>query len=134
MKALRLAMCVFPLLALAGCERAMHDMYHQPKDGSGKASSLFADGSAQRHAPVGAVAYSQAEAADTSGGRRGRVTEPRYHAELAVPIDEKGASRVQGRAARRRAQSAGDHAGAACAWAATLRDLLRGLPRARWPR
>ncbi|MGN6229008.1 MAG: c-type cytochrome [Dyella sp.] len=96
MKALRLVVCVLPLLALAGCERAMHDMYQQPKDGPGKASSLFADGSAQRHAPAGAVAYSQAEAADTSGGRHGRVVEPRYHAQLAVPIDDQGASRVQG--------------------------------------
>lgn len=96
MRARRLVVCVLPLLALAGCERAMHDMYQQPKDGPGKASSLFADGSAQRHAPAGAVAYSQAEAADTSGGRLGLVVEPRYHAELAVPIDDQGASRVQG--------------------------------------
>lgn len=120
MRLLRLAVCVPLLLALAGCERAMHDMYQQPKDKPGQASSLFADGSAQRHAPAGAVAYSQAEAADTSGGRRGRVVGANYHADLAVPVDEHGTSRAQG---------ATDQAPHANSLAITPTLLLRGQQR-----
>ena len=42
------ALLLAALLALAGCERAMHDMYQQPKDGPGAPNPLFADGSSRR--------------------------------------------------------------------------------------
>jgi mono/diheme cytochrome c family protein len=98
MRTLAIAACATALLALTGCERAMHDMYQQPKDGHGKPSTLFADGSSQRKVPAGAVPYSQAEAADTSSGVRGRITAPRYRAAMTVPVNGRGTSRVQGAA------------------------------------
>lgn len=42
-------------LGLSGCERAMHNMYEQPKYKPGSASSLFADGSSSRAPPAGSV-------------------------------------------------------------------------------
>ncbi|HET6432790.1 cytochrome c [Dyella sp.] len=84
------------LLWLGGCERAMHDMYQQPKDEPGEPSPLFANGSSQRPPPPGAVVYSASEAADTSSGRRGLVTPPAYRSVAAVPLDQQGRSRVQG--------------------------------------
>lgn len=64
-----LACVVVPLLG--GCERGMHDMYQQPKDGPGSPSRLFADGSAERPPVAGTVVHSRGEAAETTGGRRG---------------------------------------------------------------
>lgn len=88
----RTAICLVwgSLLALAGCERAMHDMYQQPKDGKGKPSTLFADGSSQRTAPAGVVAYSGDEPADTSSGRQGRLYPPTYRSRDVFPVDAGG--------------------------------------------
>ncbi|MGN6482488.1 c-type cytochrome [Luteibacter sp.] len=43
------------LLALAGCERGMHDMYDQPRYKRGAEAPLFKDTVAAREVPVGTV-------------------------------------------------------------------------------
>lgn len=60
------------LLALAGCERAMHNMYRQPRYDPGEASPLFPDGKADRPPPAGSVPVAAGVLAMTSSGRRGR--------------------------------------------------------------
>jgi mono/diheme cytochrome c family protein len=50
------------VLALAGCERGMHDMYDQPRYKRGAEAPLFADGVASRLPPAGAVATQDEEA------------------------------------------------------------------------
>jgi mono/diheme cytochrome c family protein len=62
--------CLLPL-ALAGCERAMHDMYRQPRYDRGEASPLFADGKADRPPPAGSVPMAAGTPAFTSSGRKG---------------------------------------------------------------
>lgn len=59
-------------LSLAGCERAMHNMYQQPRYDPGDASTLFPDGSASRPPPAGSVPMAAGTLATTSSGRRGR--------------------------------------------------------------
>jgi mono/diheme cytochrome c family protein len=59
------------LLALAGCERHMRDMYDQPRLDRGASSPLFSDQLASRPPPEGSVPQSSGELAATSGGRRG---------------------------------------------------------------
>jgi mono/diheme cytochrome c family protein len=58
-------------LALAGCERAMRDMYDQPRLKTAATTPLFADGLASRPPPPGAEAYSSGETAANASGRRG---------------------------------------------------------------
>ena len=70
-----LAMLCVSLL-LGGCERAMHDMYEQPRYKPGSPSPLFADGSAARRPPEGSIPAAQGELAGPSSGRLGR-SEPR---------------------------------------------------------
>ena len=60
------------LLALAGCERQMHNMYRQPRYDPGDPSPLFADGKAMRPPPAGSVASAMGDLAATSSGRKGR--------------------------------------------------------------
>lgn len=59
--------------SLAGCERAMHDMYSQPKYKPGSPSSLFADDKAARKPPEGTLPIATGERAGPSSGRLGRV-------------------------------------------------------------
>lgn len=47
------------LLALAACERGMHDMYDQPRYKRGGEAPLFKDAVAAREVPAGAVPVSQ---------------------------------------------------------------------------
>ncbi|GAB2560769.1 cytochrome c [Dyella jejuensis] len=61
---------------LTGCERAMHDMYDQPKYKPGAPSPLFGNGSAARHPPDGTLPAADGEFAGTSSGRMGRVSAP----------------------------------------------------------
>jgi len=49
------AFMVVGALWLSGCERAMHDMYEQPKYKPGAPSSLFPDGSSARTPPEGSL-------------------------------------------------------------------------------
>lgn len=95
MKYAALACLIGALLALGGCERAMHDMYAQPKDKPLAPSALFADGNAARTPPAGTLALASGAAADTSGGRHGHLhTVPA--AGPALPLDGQGRDLAQG--------------------------------------
>lgn len=61
------------VLCLTGCERAMHDMYDQPKYKPGSPSPLFADHNAARRPPDGSIPAAAGELAGTSSGQRGRI-------------------------------------------------------------
>jgi len=65
-------LALLALLALAGCERGMHDMYRQPRLDAGEGSPLFADRRAERPPPEGAVPVAAGTLAMTSSGRKGR--------------------------------------------------------------
>jgi mono/diheme cytochrome c family protein len=78
MKRLLLA-CVLPL-ALAGCERAMHGMYDQPRYDTGEASPLFPDGRADRPPPAGSVPMAAGTLAFSSSGRKGTDTVGQWEA------------------------------------------------------
>jgi mono/diheme cytochrome c family protein len=49
------------LLLLTGCERAVHDMYVQPRYAPGSPSGLFADGYSGRTPPAGTVPWSESQ-------------------------------------------------------------------------
>jgi len=85
---------LFALLALAGCERAMHDMYQQPKDKPQAPSALFANGNSARTPPPGSVPMAGGAAADSSSGRLGRL-ESVAAPGPAWPLDENGRPRVR---------------------------------------
>lgn len=59
------------VLLLAGCEKAMQNMYDQPKYKPMAASDLFEDGTSARPQPPGTVAHSSGPFAGTSSGRVG---------------------------------------------------------------
>jgi mono/diheme cytochrome c family protein len=59
------------VLALAGCERVMRDMYEQPKHKPGDASPLFEDRLASRPPPAGAVMRARGDVAAVSCARLG---------------------------------------------------------------
>lgn len=84
MSAGRLALLLAAALALAGCERAMRDMYEQPRGDPGASSPLFDDGLASRPPPAGSVAHARGDLAATSSGRRGTA---------AVEADARAAAR-----------------------------------------
>jgi mono/diheme cytochrome c family protein len=67
------------LLALAGCERAMHDMYRQPRLDPGEGSSLFPDGRGGPPAPPGTVPVAAGTLAMTTSGRKGRELPAEWH-------------------------------------------------------
>ncbi len=59
------------LALLAGCERAMHNMYDQPRYQGLRASRLFADGASARPRVPGTLSVSEGVLASTSSGRAG---------------------------------------------------------------
>ena len=63
------ALCA--LLLLASCERAMQDMYNQPRYKPLRPSPLFPDGNSSRTPPAGTEPYALGNLADTSSGRVG---------------------------------------------------------------
>ena len=65
--------CLVGLTAIAGCNRATHDMIDQPRLNPATTSPVFADGNATREPPSGSMAHSIGDAAAVSGGRRGVV-------------------------------------------------------------
>jgi mono/diheme cytochrome c family protein len=96
----RLGVLLVVIVPLLGCERAMHDMYQQPKDKPQQPSSLFADGNSARPPVPGSVAMAGGATADASGGRRGHVQavpEPGP----ALPLDDQGRDLAQGAAGAR---------------------------------
>lgn len=88
------------LLALAGCEQGMHDMYAQPKYRPLAPSPLFADGNSARTPPPGTVPVSQGAAADTASGRRGRMALVPAPGP-ALPLNAQGRSLARGAAGER---------------------------------
>lgn len=97
----RAAALALAVLALAGCEQAMHDMYAQPKYKPLAPSPLFADGNSARTPPPGSVPMAQGAAADTSSGRRGRMSLPPDPGP-ALPLDAQGRSLARGDTGERR--------------------------------
>ncbi|HEX8989786.1 MAG TPA: cytochrome c [Rhodocyclaceae bacterium] len=82
MKAAALALAC---LAAAGCERAMHNMYDQPRYKAYAGSPLFADGSSARTPPPGTLAAARGPFAGTTSGRLGGEDADRDEAALAAP-------------------------------------------------
>jgi mono/diheme cytochrome c family protein len=82
-------------LALAGCERGMHEMYDQPKYEPLVPSPLFANGNASRPQVPGTVPHSAGALAGTSSGRLDRVTLARA-AEPVTGVDAQGRPLAQG--------------------------------------
>jgi len=83
-----LALCAMALL-LSGCEKAMQDMYNQPKYKPLAASTLWRDGQSARPDVPGAIAYSAGAVAGTSSGRQGALPVPAA-ASPTYPVDEHG--------------------------------------------
>ncbi len=77
------------MLTSTGCERAMHDMYEQPRYDANAPSALFADGSSARTPPAGSLPIAAGANADSSGGRRGHL-QPLAAAGRALPLDDAG--------------------------------------------
>jgi mono/diheme cytochrome c family protein len=77
-------------LLLGGCEKAMQDMYNQPKYKPLAASSFWPDGRSSRPQVAGTVAYSGGAAAGTSSGRQGALPQPADEAPT-YPVDDHGA-------------------------------------------
>jgi mono/diheme cytochrome c family protein len=65
---------------LPGCERAMHNMYQQPRLDPGEGSPLFADGRGERRPPAGSVPLAAGTLAMTSSGRQGRELPEQWEA------------------------------------------------------
>ena len=76
-------------LALSGCEKAMQDMYNQPKYTPFAASALWRDGQSARPDVPGAVASSAGATAGTSSGRLGALPVPADDAPT-YPVDDRG--------------------------------------------
>jgi mono/diheme cytochrome c family protein len=72
MKAAALVPLVLVLALLGGCERAMHNMYRQPRYDPSEPSPLFPDGRADRPPPPGSVPMAMGDLAATSSSRRGQ--------------------------------------------------------------
>jgi mono/diheme cytochrome c family protein len=75
----RALMAFLAVLALAGCEKMMRNMYDQPRYKPMRESSLFPDGTSARSPVPGTVAAASGNLAGTSSGRLGQehvVTQP----------------------------------------------------------
>ena len=68
---MKAAACVLACLLLAGCEKAMQDMYDQPRYKPLARSELFADGNSARPLPEQSLPYSEGAFAGPSSGRQG---------------------------------------------------------------
>ena len=81
--------CAALALMLSGCEKAMQDMYNQPKYKPLAASTFWSDGRASRPAVAGTIAYSGGATAGTSSGRLGTLPLPANEAPT-YPVDDQG--------------------------------------------
>lgn len=95
MNGVRWPCLLYALLALAGCERAMHDMYQQPKQKPQSPSALFADGNSARTPPPGSMPMASGAGADSSGGRLGRLASVAASGP-ALPLDANGQPLIPG--------------------------------------
>src|SRR4051812_45834002 len=77
------------VLALSGCEKAMQDMYNQPKYRPLGVSALWPDGRASRPDVANTIAYSGGATAGTSSGRLGTLPLPASEAPT-YPVDDQG--------------------------------------------
>jgi len=86
---------IFLLLlpSLSGCEKAMQNMYEQPKYKPLTPSSLWADGRSSRPLETGVVPHSGGVLAATSSGRQEEQPLP-APARTVLPLDDRGISRV----------------------------------------
>jgi len=89
----RLPLLVLLLPLAAGCERAMQNMYDQPKYKPLTASPLWSDGKSSRPLEPGVVAHSAGALAATSSGRMAQLAPP-SPAPTVLPLDDRGISRV----------------------------------------
>lgn len=116
-----LAAALTAVVAIAGCEKLMQNMYDQPKYEPLEASSLFADGRASRPLIPGTVAQSSGALADaSSGGIGASIIIGAEHGPL-LPLDARGL--VQARLPARRNSIARRRK------PTTLRTLRRGQER-----
>jgi len=81
--------CAALAASLCGCEKAMQDMYNQPKLKPLGASAFWPDGRASRPAVAGTIARSGGALAGTSSGRLGALPLPANEAPT-YPVDENG--------------------------------------------
>ncbi|MGH8799330.1 MAG: c-type cytochrome [Casimicrobiaceae bacterium] len=86
------AVCAIAVL-LSGCEKAMQDMYNQPKFKPLAASSLWPDGQSARPGVPDTVVHSAGAIAGTSSGRLGEQALPAETAPT-YPVDEHGQIRA----------------------------------------
>ena len=88
---LSLLLLLMPLLS--GCEKAMQNMYEQPKYKPLAPSPLWSDGRSSRPLEPGVVAHSAGVLAATSSGRKEEQPLP-TPTETVLPLDDRGALRV----------------------------------------
>jgi mono/diheme cytochrome c family protein len=92
---LRLAPLVLSL-ALVGCEKAMRDMYRQPRYDPLEPSTLFPNGSSARTPVAGTLAAIGGRLADASGGRRGTQVPALYPHLQVFPVLNMGTPAATG--------------------------------------
>ncbi|HJV79463.1 cytochrome c [Noviherbaspirillum sp.] len=81
---MRMLACLLCVLCLTACEKAMQDMYDQPKYKPFAQSALFADGNSSRPLPPDSVPYASGPFAGTSSGRSGENEVAQNKAALAA--------------------------------------------------
>lgn len=74
-----LCLLLLSLVALAGCEKHMQDMYDQPRYKPLAASSLFEDGGASRPKVPGTFTHARGDFSGTSSGRLGTSEAQRWY-------------------------------------------------------
>jgi mono/diheme cytochrome c family protein len=74
------------VLSMAGCEKAMQDMYDQPRYKPLAASGLFADGASARVPVEGTLPLRGGGLAEASGGRRGMQVAVPGNAATVMPV------------------------------------------------
>ncbi len=84
----RLGVLILGLAALltAGCEKAMRNMYDQPKYSPLAPSQFFSDGRSSRTPPPDSLAMLTGGLADSSGGRRGTTVPVPEPSEQVFPV------------------------------------------------
>ncbi|HKU16073.1 MAG TPA: cytochrome c [Steroidobacteraceae bacterium] len=80
-------LCVAGVLALAGCESRMQDMYDQPRYKPLATSPMFADGGASRAPVEGTEPHASGNFAGTSSGRLGTEDVARRDRDLRAKVD-----------------------------------------------